>query len=221
MRSGPVVCPASLIAAYHAPRARMEIRGSSPKSRFWGIHLTGVRGVTGPRFARRGLFRVLEVVVAREPMRHRGLIAAGQPPPAPPAGAWAPAEPRVSFSGRPRRARRRATPVTWIPQNRANVLEGTGAVTGFLDPVSLTVCPYHLPTCSHSRRRRPGSCLLRRSAAARGSTRSSSSAPRRCAPSGWPAPRRPACAACAPAFEPATGPSCRAAPPSRLSPSRR
>ena len=39
--------------------------------------------------------------------------------------------------------------------NRANVLEGTGAVTGFLDPVSLTVCPYHLPTCSHSRRRRP------------------------------------------------------------------
>ena len=71
-------------------------------------------------------------------------------------------------------------------QNRANVLEGTGAVTGFLDPVSLTVCPYHA-TCSHSRRRRPGSCLLRRSAAARGSTRSSSSAPRRCAPSGWPA----------------------------------
>ena len=33
-----------------------------------------------------------------------------------PAGAWAPAEPRVFFSGRPRRARRRATPVTWIPQ---------------------------------------------------------------------------------------------------------
>ena len=32
MRSGAVVCPASLIAACHAPRACMEIRGSGPKS---------------------------------------------------------------------------------------------------------------------------------------------------------------------------------------------
>ena len=50
----------------------------------WGIHFTGVTGVTGPRIARRRLFRVVEVVVAREPMRHRGLIAAGQPRQAPP-----------------------------------------------------------------------------------------------------------------------------------------
>ena len=32
MRSGAVVCPASLIAAYHPPRACMEIRRSGPKS---------------------------------------------------------------------------------------------------------------------------------------------------------------------------------------------
>ena len=32
MRSGAVVCPASLIAARHTPRACMEIRGSSPRS---------------------------------------------------------------------------------------------------------------------------------------------------------------------------------------------
>ena len=32
MRSGAVVCPASLIAAYHPPRACMGIRGSGPKS---------------------------------------------------------------------------------------------------------------------------------------------------------------------------------------------
>ena len=68
MRSGAVVCPASLLAASHPPRACMEIRGSSP--------------------------------------------------------------------------------------NRPSVLEGTAANAGFPDPVSLTVCPYHRPTCSHSRRRR-------------------------------------------------------------------
>ena len=39
-------------------------------------------------------------------------------------------------------------------QNRSCVLEGTAPQAGFPDPVSLTICPYHLPTCSHSRRRR-------------------------------------------------------------------
>ena len=47
--------------------------------------------------------------------------------------------------------------------------------------------------------------FLRSSAEARSSIRSSSSAPRRCAPAGWPAPRRPACAACASTSGPATG----------------
>ena len=50
---------------------------------------------------------------------NRCATGASSPPDSPastPAGAWAPAEPRVFFSGRPRRARRRATPVTWIPQ---------------------------------------------------------------------------------------------------------
>ena len=48
-----------------------------------------------------------------------------------------------------------------------------------------------------------------------GNSPSSSSTPRRCAPSGWPAPRRPACAACAPASWRATDrSSCRAGPPS-------
>ena len=62
------------------------------------------------------------------------------------------------------------------------------------------------------------SCLLRRSAAVRGSTPSSSAAPRRCAPSGWPTPPRPACAACAPASGPARGPSWRHATPRHATP---
>ena len=66
---------------------------------------------------------MLEVVVAREPMRHRGLIAAGQPPPAPPRVRGHPPSLACPSSGRPRRARRRATPVTWIPQKQTYVVE--------------------------------------------------------------------------------------------------
>ena len=106
-------------------------------------------------------------------------------------------------------------------QNRPCVLEGTGTDHWFSRPRLVD----RLPLPSSDLLAFPTSpdrlLPLRRSAAARGSTRSSSSAPRRCAPSGWPAPPRPACAACAPASGPATGPSCRAAPPSRPSPSRR
>ena len=83
--------------------------------------------------------------------------------------------------------------------------------SGFPDPVSLTfalTCP---PSCPHPRRppalRRP--VRLRRES---GSSPSASSAPRRCAPSCWPAPRRPACAACAPASGPARQREVAAAP---------
>ena len=58
---------------------------------------------------------------------NRCATGASSPPDSPastPAGAWAPAEPRVFFSGRPRRARRRATPVTWIPQYARNGCPG-------------------------------------------------------------------------------------------------
>ena len=81
-------------------------------------------------------------------------------------------------------------------------------------PRLMTVCRYPRPTCSRVQRCRTGSCLLRRQGPVCGRSRSSSPAPRRCAPSGWPAARRPACAACAPASGRATGRSCRVAPPS-------
>ena len=42
-------------------------------------------------------------------------------------------------------------------QNRSSVLESTRQLAGFPDPVSLTVCPYHPPTCSHSRQSNPAS----------------------------------------------------------------
>ena len=83
---------------------------------------------------------------------------------------------------------------------------------GFPDPVSLTfalTCP---PTCPHPRRLP----ALRRSLRwwrEPGSSPSSSSAPRRCAPSCWPAPPRRASSACAPASRPARGPSSRRAEP--------
>ena len=38
--------------------------------------------------------------------------------------------------------------------NRLSVLRGTRLIAGSPDPVSLTVCPYHPPTCSLPRRRR-------------------------------------------------------------------
>ena len=93
-------------------------RAAIGNGRLWGIHLTGVRGVTGATERPARVVSGLEVVVAREPMRYRGLIAAGQPrqhPASTPTRGCAPAEARVSFSGPPRRARRRATPVKWIP----------------------------------------------------------------------------------------------------------
>ena len=82
----------------------------------WGIHLTGVRGVNGATGRPAMVVRVLEVVVAREPMRYRGLIAAGQPRQHPPRVRGHPPSLACPSAGRPRRARRRATPVTWIPQ---------------------------------------------------------------------------------------------------------
>ena len=77
------------------------------------------------------------------------------------------------------------------------------------------------PSCPHPRRSRACPRPLRRRREP-GSPHCSSSAPRRCAPSGWPARRRPASWACAPASGRATGPSSRRAgtpsapPPWRL-----
>ena len=88
----------------------------NPIKDVWGIHLTGVRGVTGGHGSPgEGCCGCLK---SWSPA-NRCATGASSPPDSPastPAGAWAPAEPRVFFSGGPRRARRRATPVTWIPQ---------------------------------------------------------------------------------------------------------
>ena len=78
------------------------------------------------------------------------------------------------------------------------------------------------PSCPHPRRlpalRHP---LRRLRAREPGRSLSSSSAPRRCAPSGWPAPQRPASGVCAPASWRATDRlSCRAGSPSGQPPWR-
>ena len=75
------------------------------------------------------------------------------------------------------------------------------------DPVSLTFCPYpFLRSCPHPRQipstRRP---IRRRQEP--GNSASSSSQPRRCAPSCWPVLPRSASAACAPAAWRARGPA--------------
>ena len=83
---------------------------------------------------------------------------------------------------------------------------------GFPNPVSLTfalTCP---PSCPHPRRLPALRRSLRRWREP-GSSPSSSVAPRRCAPSCWPAPPRRASSACAPASRPARGPSSRRAEP--------
>ena len=84
--------------------------------------------------------------------------------------------------------------------------------SGFPDPVSLTfalTCP---PTYPHPRRLPALRRSLRRWREP-GRPPSSSSAPRRCAPSCWPAPPRRASSACAPASRPARDPSSRRAEP--------
>ena len=79
-------------------------------------------------------------------------------------------------------------------------------------------CP---PTCSHSSGRYPRACPLRRPAPVPGRLPCSSSAPRRCAPSYWPAPLQPAYAACAPASGPAMSPAARLTGPPSPPPSSR
>ncbi len=84
-------------------------------------------------------------------------------------------------------------------------LESFCPLSGFPDPVSLTVCPYPssvLPTS-------PTASLLSspfRRLREPGRSPSSSSAPRRCAPSCWPAPPRPTSSASVPTSWPTTGP---------------
>ena len=84
-------------------------------------------------------------------------------------------------------------------------LESFSLLAGFPDPVSSTVRPYaflrpaHIPNSFLSAFGRP---VLRRRREG-GSSPCASSPPRRCAPSGWPAPPRPAFSASAPTSRPA------------------
>ena len=96
--------------------------------------------------------------------------------------------------------------------NRIDGLRGPPWVTGFSDPVSLTVCPYPvLSSCCHTSRAAPRLSFpsfrrpLRRQ---REPCRSPSvwPAPRPFAPSGWRGPPRPPSSACVPTSRPATGP---------------
>ena len=95
---------------------------------------------------------------------------------------------------------------------RLRELRSPAVKSGFPDPVSLTfalTCP---PSCPHPRRLPALRRSLRRWREP-GRSPSSSVAPRRCAPSCWPAPPRRASSACAPASRPARDPSSRRAEP--------
>ena len=101
---------------------------------------------------------------------------------------------------------------------RLRELDGSAVKAGFPDPVSIDRLP--LPFLRPARvpdGYPPGRPVRRRREP--GNSPSSSPAPRRCAPSGWPAPRRPACVVCAPASWQAMGrSSCRAELPSERPP---
>ena len=95
--------------------------------------------------------------------------------------------------------------------NRHRRLEAFRLTLGFPDPVSLTVCPYsflrlclHVPTAAfRSLFSFPRPLRWRREP---GRIPSSSSLPRRSAPSCWPTRPRPASSACVRSRRPATGP---------------
>ena len=100
----------------------------------------------------------------------------------------------------------------WMPRARMGVrgpapyqdrvLEGTLTLSGFADPVSSTVAPYRpLPLLPPQQPPTDKPLMQPRQEFDR--PRLSPVAPKLCAPSCWPMPRSPACAACARACPPA------------------